>query len=189
VAAFIYVVVVNSDTQVTNLSTTQLQGIYTGKITNWSQVGGVDEPIQIITRSAGLPIRAIFESYVLKGVHQTVDGMSLGGFDSSDTAAQDVANISGAISYIPLSALTGDGIQAVTIGGVNASAGMVASGSYPFWSIIHLYSKQSAKGLALSLISFCFTGTGTADFSTTGIVPIKQLTRAVLSGHMPGPEV
>jgi phosphate transport system substrate-binding protein len=189
VAAFIYVVAVNSDTQVTNLSTTQLQGIYTGKITNWSQVGGVDEPIQIITRSAGSPIRAIFEAYVLKGVHQTVGGISLGGFDSSDMAAQDVANTSGAISYVPLSALPLNGIQALTIGGVNASASMIASGSYPFWSIIHLYSKQSVKGLALSLISFCFTEAGTTDLSSTGIVPVKQLTRAILSSHMPGPVV
>src|SRR5579859_3326505 len=50
VAVVTFGVIVNSDTGVTNLTTAQIQGIYTGTYTNWSQVGGKDEAIVVVSR-------------------------------------------------------------------------------------------------------------------------------------------
>lgn len=188
VAALIYSVVVNVDTQVTKLTTAQLQDIYTGKVTNWSQVGGTDEPVVIITRPADSAIRAIFEAYVLKGVKQSVDGVSLWS-DSNDGVAQKVLYTSGGISYVPLAAAPINGAQSVAIDGISPTARAVENGTYPFWSIEHLYSNHAATGLALSFISFGFTSTGTNDLTNYDAVPVKLIPRAVLSSHLPGPTV
>ncbi len=188
VGALIYAVIVNSDTQITNLTTAQLQGIYTGQITNWSQVGGTDEPIQIISRSPGSEIEQVFATYVLKGARQSVDGTALWN-DSNDAVAQKVLDTSGAISYVPLASVPVNGAQAVSINGVAPAASTVSTNAYAFWSVEHLYSKQAASGLALSFISFCSTDTAANDLTGDGVVPIKSLLPAALNAHMPGPTI
>ena len=146
VGALMYAVVVNSDTQVKSLTTAQLQGIYTGQITNWSQLGGTDEPIQIVSRASGSAIRAVFEAYVLKGVAQRVNGTVL--FDDSNSVvAQRVLGTSGAISYISLASVPLNGAQIVSINGVSPSSYAVSSNAYSFWSIERLYSHQAATGI------------------------------------------
>ncbi|HJT58596.1 MAG TPA: serine/threonine-protein kinase, partial [Ktedonobacteraceae bacterium] len=188
VGALIFAVVVNSDAGVTNLTIAQLQGIYAGKITNWSQVGGTDEPIQVFTRASDSAIRAIFEAFVLKGA-QTVNGIPAGKGDYSGPVVSGVLATSGAISYIPLSAVSSGGMQVVSINGVQPVPASVANGSYPFWSIEHLYSNQVAKGLALSFISFLSTSAGLADLGNNGVVPFKDMSRVALESHIPGPTV
>ncbi len=180
VAALMYAVAVNSDTQVTRLTTAQLQAIYTGKITNWSQVGGSNESIVILTQPANSTIRTVFETYVLNGVSQSVSGTSAG---------LSVQNITGAITYMPLVDVPGGGAQSIAINGVSPTASSVASGAYPFWSIEHLYSNHAAQGLALSFISFCMTATGANDLTSTGAVPYKNMSDAALRSHLPGPTI
>ncbi len=188
VGAQIYVVVTNSDAGVTNLTIAQLQSIYTGKITNWSQVGGTNEPIQVFTRASDAAIRSVFEAFVLKG-SQTVNGIPAGKGDFSDPVVSGVMATSGAISYVPLSAVPSSGMQIVSINGVEPTAASVTSGTYPFWSIEHLYSSRAAKGLALSFISFLSTTAGLADLGNNGVVPFKNMSHTALESHIPGPEV
>ena len=186
VAGLIYAVIVNSDTNVTQLNTAQLISIYTGTVTNWSQVGGSSEPIVIITRPANSSIRAIFESYLLKGAAQTVSGI-MNQPDSSTSVVDNVVGISGAISYVPLAAVLTSDAQIVAIDGVSPGADSVDFGTYSFWSIEHLYSNQVATGLALSFISFFSTSTGVTDLTNFGAVSVKDITQAALSSHIPGP--
>jgi phosphate transport system substrate-binding protein len=186
VAALAYSVMVSSDTNVTNLTTAQLQGIYTGKITDWSQVGGSNEPIVIVSRAPGSTIRSIFESYVLHGVVQSVDG-SLLFSDTDDIVARKVLSKVGAISYVSLGAVPSNGAQTVAINGVAPSTSVVADGSYPFWAMEHLYSRNAATGLALSFISYFSTATGANDLAAYGAVYIKNMSLAALNSHSSGP--
>jgi len=188
VGALIYAVIVNSDTQITNLTTAQLQSIYSGQITNWSQVGGTDEPIKIVSRSAGSEIELLFDDYVLKGKQQSVAGTVLYN-DSNEEVAQKVLDTSGAISYVPLASVPVSGAQAISINGVAPSAASVSTNAYAFWSIEHLYSRQAATGLALSFISFCSTDTAALDLASAGVISIKDLFPAALDSHTPGPTI
>ncbi|HEU0004192.1 MAG TPA: protein kinase [Ktedonobacteraceae bacterium] len=182
VAALTFAVVVNADTGVSNLTTAQLQAIYSGKVTNWSQVGGSNESIVILTQPAGSTIRTIFETFVLHGVAQTVSGTSAG---------VNIKNVTGGITYMPLADVAGDGngAQSISINGVNSSASSVANGSYPFWTIEHLYTNHTAQGAALSFISFCLTSAGETDLANSGAVPYTIMTASALRSHLPGPTV
>ncbi len=182
VAALTFAVVVNSDTGITTLTTAQLRAIYTGQVTNWSQVGGSNEQIVILTQPAGSTIRAIFETFVLHGVTQSVSGASAG---------PSINNVTGGITYMPLADVTGNGngAQSIAINGVTPSASSVASGSYPFWSIEHLYTNHAAQGAALSFISFCLTSAGETDLATSGAVPYTIMSASALRSHLPAPTV
>lgn len=182
VAALMFSVVVNSDTGVTNLTTAQLQAIYSGRATNWSQVGGSNEQIIVLTQPAGSTIRTIFETYVLHGAAQTVSGPGAG---------LNVKNVTGGIIYMPQADVAGNGsgVQSVTINGIAPSASTVASGSYPFWTIEHLYANHAAQGAALSFISFCLTSSGETDLASSGAVPYTIMTPSALRSHLPSPTV
>ncbi len=182
VAALMFAVVVNSDTGVTQLTTAQLQAIYTGRVTNWSQVGGSNEQIVILTQPAGSTIRTIFETFVLHGVTQTASGASAG---------PSIKNVTGGITYMPMAdvASNGGGAQSVAINGVLPTASSVASGTYPFWTIEHLYTNHAAQGAALSFISFCLTSSGETDLANSGAVPYTIMTTSALRSHLPTPTV
>src|SRR5205085_5511861 len=109
--------------------------------------------------------------------------------DSSSSVVSNVVNISGAISYVPLAAVPTSEVQTIAIDGISPGADSVDNGTYSFWSIEHLYSKQVATGLALSFISFFSTATGAADLTSYGAVPIKNIAQAARSSHTPGPTV
>jgi phosphate transport system substrate-binding protein len=182
VAALMFAVVVNSDTGVTNLTTAQLQAIYTGRVTNWSQVGGSNERVVVLTQPVGSTIRTIFETYVLRGVAQTASGTGAG---------LNIRNVTGGIIYMPQADVAGNGsgAQSVTIDSIAPSASTVAGGSYPFWAIEHLYTNHTAQGAALSFISFCLTSSGETDLANSGAVPYTIMTPSALRSHLPSPTV
>jgi len=88
--------IVNDKVGINNLTTNQLIAIFTGKYTNWKQVGGPDMPITLINRSQGSGTRVTFEEYGLKG-HESATAQEQ---DSSGTVRQIVSSTPGAISYV-----------------------------------------------------------------------------------------
>lgn len=85
---------------VTSLTKDQLIDIFTGEITNWSEVGGPDEEIILISRPQTSGTRALFKEYALDG-NEELSGGSLE-TDDSGTLLQSVADNEGAIGYVAL---------------------------------------------------------------------------------------
>src|SRR5579875_748138 len=133
VAIVVFVIVVNPQvTGVTNLTTAQLQGIYSGKITNWSQVGGPNMKIVVVSRPSSSGTRATFQQYVIGGP-ETISGPASLTTDSTSTVIQNVEQNPGSIGYAatgPLQKATG--ISVVSIDGNAPTASLVANNTYKF---------------------------------------------------------
>lgn len=146
--------IVNRRLGVKNLTMTQLQQIFTGKITNWQQVGGPDLPITVINRASGSGTRVAFEQTVFsKGAHAVQSQEQ----DSNGTVKEIVANTPGAISYISF-AYFNDTIQPLKIDGVAPTARNVTTNRWPLWSYEHLYTQAHPSQATSRFIKFMQTG-------------------------------
>lgn len=99
VAADSIVVITHPDNPISQLTTEQLQGIYTGQITNWSEVGGTDMPITLVARASGSGTRDVFEERVFGGPVPNIAANAQIA-DTNSIAAQIVNEDPGAISAV-----------------------------------------------------------------------------------------
>jgi phosphate transport system substrate-binding protein len=131
--------IVNKKVSVSNLSQQQLIDIFTGKITNWKEVGGQDLEITVIGRAAGSGTRVNFDKYGLNGAAE-VNGPTQ---DASGSVVQLVGQTPGAVSYVAFSYSSKPGIKAVNIDNVEANYSNVANNSWKIWSYEHMYTNKS----------------------------------------------
>ncbi|MDT2981941.1 phosphate ABC transporter substrate-binding protein PstS family protein [Enterococcus casseliflavus] len=144
--------VVNKDAGVTDLSQQELIDIFTGKVKNWSELGGADQEISVINRASGSGTRATFEKWGLDGA-ETIQTQEQ---DSSGTVRKIVAETPGAISYLALSYLD-DSIQALSLDGVEATPENIADNKWPIWSYEHMYTNGEPDANVKAFLDYIMT--------------------------------
>lgn len=164
-------VVTDTANTATNLTTQQLKDIYTGKITNWSEVGGADQNIVVIGRESGSGTRDAFEE-ILDIADQCQLAQTL---NETGAVAAAVQSTPGAIGYISLDALN-DKVKALRLDGVAPSEETVKDGSYtlqrPFvMATKGEISEQSAQVQAV--FEFINSDAGQEVISSVGLVSAK----------------
>lgn len=118
-------VIVSNDQEVSQLTKEQLADIYTGKITNWKDVGGIDQPIVVIGREAASGTRSAFEELLqVKDVCQYAQEV-----DSTGGVVAKVQETQGAIGYVSLDVLDGQ-VKALALDGVEANESNIKNGTY-----------------------------------------------------------
>lgn len=138
---------------VKDLTKEQLIDIFTGETTNWSEVGGPDEEILLVTRPQTSGTRALFKEFALDN-NEEVSGSALE-TDDSGTLLQSVADNKGAIGYVALSYLVNnDTVSTVSIDGVEPTMENTYSGEYPVWGYEHMYTKGEAEGAVKAYIDY-----------------------------------
>ena len=115
----------NPENPVSDLTVEQIADIYTGKITNWSEVGGADAPIIVVGREAGSGTRGAFEE-LLDVKDQCKYAQEL---DSTGAVLAKVGSTPGAIGYVSLDVLD-DTVTAMKIDGVEATEENIVAGKY-----------------------------------------------------------
>lgn len=153
-----FCVVVNKSLGIDNLTSEQLKDIFSGKATNWKDVGGADKEILLVHRTAGSGTRATFENTILDG-DKSLENDSLGITQDSNGAVLSVMKENeGAISYLGLSYMNSkeaqDLLTLLKIDGVASDKANIIDGSYKFWSWGHMYTKGEATGLSKKFIEF-----------------------------------
>ena len=118
-------VCVDASNTVKDLTKEQLADIYTGKVTNWKDLGGSDTPIVVVGREAGSGTRDAFEE--LLGVKDACAYANE--LDSTGAVIAKVASTPGAIGYASLDAVD-DSVITVALEGVEASAENIKAGNY-----------------------------------------------------------
>ena len=118
-------VVVDPANTVADLTKDQLISIYTGETTNWSELGGTDEPIVVVGREAGSGTRGAFEEIL-----EIEDACAYANeLDSTGAVMAKVASTPGAIGYVSLDVVD-DTVVAVSLEGVEATAENIKAGTY-----------------------------------------------------------
>ena len=164
-------VVVNENGGVDDLSLEQITKIFTGKIKNWSELGGADKEIACIGRESGSGTRDGFES-----ITGTEDACKLAQeLTSTGAVITAVASSENAIGYASLSAVEGQaGIKAVTVDGVTCSEETVLDGTYkiqrPFNMV--LSEANAPSDLVQAFIDFCTSADAAELIRSAGAVPL-----------------
>ena len=118
-------IIVNADNSISDLSIQQIADLFTGKIANWSEIGGPDAPVVAIGREAGSGTRDGFES-----ITGTEDACTYSQeLTSTGAVITAVSQNPGAIGYASLASNL-DQVKAVTVEGVVATEDTVKSGEY-----------------------------------------------------------
>jgi phosphate transport system substrate-binding protein len=166
-------IIVNSANTVTDLSLEQIADIYTGKINDWSEVGGEAGTIARIIRESGSGTRDGFES--ITGTEDAC--LSDQELSSTGAVIEAVRTTPGAIGYASLSAVQDqEGITVLTVGGVAPSEETVLDGTYaiqrPFVFVTR--SDEALSDAAQAFFDFA-TSTDANDLITkAGAVPVAK---------------
>ena len=163
-------VIVNPANKVDDLTIAQIADIYTGKITNWSEVGGEDAEIVLIGREAGSGTRSGFEEIV--GV---VDACSYRQeLSSTGDVITTVAQNPGAVGYASLASVK-DTVKALKVEGVTPSEQSVKDGSYAIQRPFVLATRTNDKLSEAAQAFFDYMTSGKANdiITAAGVVPAK----------------
>ena len=147
-------VVVNADNPVKGLSAAQLSDIFTGKITNWSQLGGPDLKIKPLIVKQGSATRAVFQAAVMGGSeYGAIEVVTPDAKIISETARDK-----GAIGQISFSFLQGaSGVAALDVDGQKAA---ITNSAYPITRPLYLTTKGAPAGEAKAFIDWALSPAG-----------------------------
>ena len=162
-------VIVNPANKVADLTVEQIAQIFTGEITDWSQLGGEAGTISCIGREAGSGTRDGFES-----ITKTKDACKMDQeLTSTGAVIEAVAGNPNAIGYASLSALK-DAVKAVTVGGVACTEDTVLDGSYAIQRPFVFVTKDSTALSAQAQAFFDFATSAAANdlIRAAGAVPV-----------------
>lgn len=151
VAVIGFAVITNPGVTAKNLTKKQLQGIFSGTVTNWKDVGGSDQKIVVINRPRSSGTRAVFTKTIMAGTTLSESGLTE---DATGTVVSVVKQTPGSVSYAAFSGTHGQAVNEVSIEGVAPTDENIIAGKYPIWSYEHMFTNGPATGEVAKFIAF-----------------------------------
>jgi phosphate transport system substrate-binding protein len=168
-----FAVVTSKDVTVKGLTKQQIKDIFSGKITNWKEVGGADQAITVVHRPASSGTRATFVKTMLDGDKALEDDTKGIIQDANGSVKTALESNKGAISYLALSYLIDEKVKEslniLEIDNLAPTKENITSGKYPFWSWGHMYTKGEAKDLSKAFIDFITSEENKATVEKLGL--------------------
>lgn len=168
-------VIVNKGNKVNQLTREQLEGIFTGKIKNWNQVGGDDMPIVTYGRESSSGTYDFFKEHVLNNKNYASNVLSM---PATGAIVQSVSQTKGAIGYVGLAYVEGN-VNAVKVSfnkGKTFVAPSIATAkdkSYPIVRPLFFYNLASSSKSVKPFIDFVLSAEGQKIVESEGFVTLK----------------
>ena len=168
-------VIVHPSNKVTNLTREQLEGIFTGKITNWKEVGGEDLKIIPYARETSSGTYEFFKESVLKNKNYMSGIMSM---PATGALVQSVSQTKGAIAYVGLAYLNSN-VKAVNVSYdkgkifVAPSVANAKNATYPIVRPLYYYYVTSAESRVKPFMDFVLSPAGQKIVSDIGFITVK----------------
>jgi len=149
-------IIVHRDNPVQTLTDAQIVAIYTGKITNWREVGGGERPITVVNKAEG---RSTLELFLRHFQLKNSDIKAQVVIGENQQGIKTVAGNSGAIGYVSIGtaeyeASQGAPIRLLPMAGISASVENVRNGSFPLVRPLNLVTRVEPEGLVKRFIDF-----------------------------------
>ncbi len=168
--------VVSKNVTVDDLTIEQLAGIFSGQITNWSEVGGEDAAIYVLNRKSGSGTRATFESAVFGGEAPAWDGAAAE-LDKSGDVVTQMGSTDNAISYLDFSHFDEESFTAIKVNGVEPTSENVYDNSFPIWATEHMYCKQDADEATTAFLEYMLSEDVQGSLvEEQGFIPVSKMT-------------
>jgi phosphate transport system substrate-binding protein len=166
-------VIVHPSNKVKGLTLEQIRDIYTGKVTNWSQVGGSDLAIVVISRDTNSGTFETFKELVLGKEAKICEGAEYTG--SNGAVRQRVQMTKGAIGYAGLG-FVDHSVKALEINGIVPSAETVINKTYPIARELFMFTNGEPKTDSVSAKFIALAGLqkGREIIEEIGFVPVPE---------------
>jgi phosphate transport system substrate-binding protein len=148
--------ITNPANPVSELTIEQVKGIFSGELTNWKELGGIDAPITVVVREDGSGTRDAFEEIALGDSKITDDAIIQ---NSTGAMRTTVAATPNAIGFVSMGALN-DEVKALKIDGVDVTKENVLNGSYKVARPFIYLTKGEPEGLTKHFINFVLSAEG-----------------------------
>lgn len=170
---------VNPNNPVDNLSVAQIQGIYTGEITNWSEVRGLNQEISPYVRNRNSGSQEKFETLVMDGLTiKDFPEMQIGHTMMSPyyQLEYDKAGIAFTPYYYYAVIVDNGSTKAIGLNGVSMTKENVRNGSYPYCTEVYAAVRYDIDraSTAYKLFEFLTTPAGQAIVNESGYVPLRN---------------
>jgi len=164
-------IVAHPDVPLDGLTKEQVRDIFAGEITNWSDVGGPDRPIVVVSREEGSGTRAAFEEMVMgKEGPPIVDTAILQ--PSNGAVRTTVATTPDSIGFLSFGYLD-ESVKALAVDGVEATEANAASGDYPIVRPLNLLIKGEPSGVVKAWLDFILSDEGQEIVVEEGYIAVK----------------
>jgi len=175
-------VIVNPNNPLSQLTASQLADIFTGKITNWKDIGGSDLKIVILSREVNSGTHVYFKEHILRknDVNSTEEfAPSALMLSSSQAIADEVASNPGAIGYYGMGYIS-DKQKAISVAQkegdefVYPTIDNVVSGKYPISRPLLIYTNGEPEGAIKKFVDFALSPLGQEVVKETDFVPVSK---------------
>ena len=163
-------IVANADVTVSDLTVEQVRDIFSGKITNWKDLGGEDQNIIVVSREEGSGTRGAFEELVMgKDALITASAILQ---PSNGSIRTTVSTTPYSIGYMSFGYLD-DTIKAISIGGIAPTEPNAADGSYPIVRPLNMLTNGEPTGAVKAFLDFILSDAGQKLVVEDGYIPVK----------------
>lgn len=176
IAFDIIAVVVNPGVTVTDLTTDQVKGLFTGAIKNWSEVGGADAEVVVVSRDQASGTREMFDKEALgtskeapvEPVESAIET------NSNGIMRETVASTANSIGYLSYGYIN-DSVKPVNYNGVEPTIANAKADTYPLARYLHMFTKGAPEGAVKGYIDYVLSDAFQTDVVSKDYIPISEV--------------